>query len=184
MVPISPVPALARLYFYVSTFRSMCAVPNMAVFCSSLTSRFPGMLLTYFLNYYYYYYYYYGNKSLLNLWASSKIVLHCSLSFYLHLQFLTPMFFRSSSTDSSHLKWGFPTRRVPSDLRRVRFLRGSSPCILSAPATSVFLFLLLQLNDSLSAVNRLSIQHIYNYPSYAFQTHDKDAPRRSQNKSN
>jgi hypothetical protein len=35
MVPISPVPALALLYFYVSTFQSMCAVPNMAVFCSS-----------------------------------------------------------------------------------------------------------------------------------------------------
>jgi hypothetical protein len=28
----------------------MGAVPNMAVFCSSLTSCFPGMLLTYFLN--------------------------------------------------------------------------------------------------------------------------------------
>ena len=28
----------------------MCAVPNMAVFGSSLTSWFPGMLLTYFLN--------------------------------------------------------------------------------------------------------------------------------------
>jgi len=28
----------------------MCAVPNMAVFCSSLTSCFPGLLLTYFLN--------------------------------------------------------------------------------------------------------------------------------------
>ena len=28
----------------------MCAVPNMAVFCSSFTSWFPGMLLTYFLN--------------------------------------------------------------------------------------------------------------------------------------
>jgi hypothetical protein len=28
----------------------MCAVPNMAVFCSSLTSWFPGMLLTYFPN--------------------------------------------------------------------------------------------------------------------------------------
>jgi len=28
----------------------MCAVPNMDVFCSSLTSWFPGMLLTYFLN--------------------------------------------------------------------------------------------------------------------------------------
>ena len=50
MVPISLVPALALLYFYVSTFRSMCAVPNMAVFCSSFTSWFPGMLLMYFLN--------------------------------------------------------------------------------------------------------------------------------------
>ena len=53
MVPISLVPALALLYFYVSTFRSMCAVPNMAVFCSSFTSWFPGMLLMYFLNDFY-----------------------------------------------------------------------------------------------------------------------------------
>jgi hypothetical protein len=36
MVPISLIPALAVLCFYVSTFRSMCAVPNMAVFCSLL----------------------------------------------------------------------------------------------------------------------------------------------------
>jgi hypothetical protein len=50
MVPISLVSALALLCFYVSTFRSMCAVPNMAVFFSSLTSWFPGILLTYFLN--------------------------------------------------------------------------------------------------------------------------------------
>jgi len=28
----------------------MCAVPNMTVFCSSLTLCFPGKLLTYFLN--------------------------------------------------------------------------------------------------------------------------------------
>jgi hypothetical protein len=28
----------------------MCAVPIMDFFCSSLTSWFPGMLLTYFLN--------------------------------------------------------------------------------------------------------------------------------------
>jgi hypothetical protein len=40
MVPISLVYALALLCFYVSTFRSMCAVPNMAVFCSPLTSGF------------------------------------------------------------------------------------------------------------------------------------------------
>jgi len=50
MVLISLVPALTSLNLYVSTFRSMCAVPNTAVFCSSLTSWFPGMLLTYFLN--------------------------------------------------------------------------------------------------------------------------------------
>jgi len=50
MVPLCLVPALTLLFFYVSTFRSMCAVPNMAVFCSSLTSWFPGMSVTYFLN--------------------------------------------------------------------------------------------------------------------------------------
>ena len=42
---------LNLLYFYISNFRStsMCAVPNMAVFCSSLISCFPVMLLRYFL---------------------------------------------------------------------------------------------------------------------------------------
>jgi len=50
MVLISSVSVLNLLYFYSSTFRSMCAVPNMAVFWSSLTSCFPDMLLTYFLN--------------------------------------------------------------------------------------------------------------------------------------
>jgi hypothetical protein len=72
MVPISLAAALALMYFYISTFQNMCAVPNVAVFCSSLNSWFPGMVLTYFLNdyemvpfapsitgYYYYYYYYY-----------------------------------------------------------------------------------------------------------------------------
>jgi len=45
MVPLCLVPALAVLFFYVSTFRNMCAVLNMAVFCSSLTSWFPGRSL-------------------------------------------------------------------------------------------------------------------------------------------
>ena len=40
----------AVLYFYISILQSMCAVPNMAVFCSSLISCFPGMSLRYFLN--------------------------------------------------------------------------------------------------------------------------------------
>ena len=43
MVLMSLVSVLNLLYFHISTFRSMCAVPNMAVFCS----------------YYYYYYYYF-----------------------------------------------------------------------------------------------------------------------------
>jgi len=50
MVLISLLSVLNLLYFHVSTFRSMCAVLNMAVLCSSLTSCFSGMLLTYFLN--------------------------------------------------------------------------------------------------------------------------------------
>ena len=50
MVLISLVSVLNLLYFYISTFRSMCALPNMAVSWSSLTSCFLGMLLTCFLN--------------------------------------------------------------------------------------------------------------------------------------
>ena len=50
MVLISLVSVLNLLYFYISIFRSKRALPTMAVFCSSLTSCFPGMLLTYFLN--------------------------------------------------------------------------------------------------------------------------------------
>jgi hypothetical protein len=50
MVHTSLAPVLNLLHFYISTFRSMCAVPNMTVFCSSLTSWIPGTLLRYFLN--------------------------------------------------------------------------------------------------------------------------------------
>ena len=49
MVLISLVLVLNLLYFYINTFRNMCAMPNMAVFCSSLTSCFPGMLLTFII---------------------------------------------------------------------------------------------------------------------------------------
>jgi hypothetical protein len=50
MALISLVSVLNLLYFYINSFRYMCAVPNMAVFCISLTSYFPGMLLTHFWN--------------------------------------------------------------------------------------------------------------------------------------
>jgi len=52
MVLISLVSVFNLLYFHISTFRCMRAVPNMVVFCSSLASCFSGMLLTYFLNYF------------------------------------------------------------------------------------------------------------------------------------
>ena len=38
------------LYYYISTVQSDCAVPCMAVFCSSLILCFPGMLLRYCLS--------------------------------------------------------------------------------------------------------------------------------------
>jgi ABC-type transport system involved in multi-copper enzyme maturation permease subunit len=40
MVLMSLVSVLNLLYFYISTFRSMCAVPSVAVFCSSLIRAF------------------------------------------------------------------------------------------------------------------------------------------------
>ena len=50
MVHITLFPMLNLYHFYISTFHSMCAVPNMAVLCSSLTSWIPATLLRYFLN--------------------------------------------------------------------------------------------------------------------------------------
>ena len=82
MLLISLVSVLNLLYFYISTFRSMCTVPNMAIFWSSLTTYFPGILLTYFLNvyyYYYYYYYYYLGESLL-AYADLQILFVLTLS--------------------------------------------------------------------------------------------------------
>ena len=38
------------LHLYVSTFQSMCALPNMGVFNSSLILCCPGVLLMYILN--------------------------------------------------------------------------------------------------------------------------------------
>jgi len=81
MVFVSLVSVLNLLYFYVSTLRSMCAVPNMAVFWSSLTLCFPGMLLTYFLNDFeiYYYYYYYHHHHHRNHHHLNRVIDFCGL---------------------------------------------------------------------------------------------------------
>jgi hypothetical protein len=67
--------------------------------------------------------------SLANL-CPYQIALSCSRSCYLRLQFLTPIVFRSSPTESSHLHFGFPTCRVPFGLRTASCLQWSSSCIL------------------------------------------------------
>jgi len=41
MVHVKLLPMLNVLYFYISAFLSTCAVPSIAVFCSSLISCFP-----------------------------------------------------------------------------------------------------------------------------------------------
>jgi hypothetical protein len=43
-------PVKYDLYLYIWTFHNTCAVPNTAVFCSSLISCFPIMLLRYCLS--------------------------------------------------------------------------------------------------------------------------------------
>jgi hypothetical protein len=52
----------------------MCAVPNMAVVCSSLILCFPGVLLRYY--YYYYYYYYRGG---IGKFTAVMFPRHCQL---------------------------------------------------------------------------------------------------------
>jgi hypothetical protein len=93
---------------------------------STITCRLPHYY------YYYYYYYYYGITVHYTTLPSSKTDLHCPRSCDLRHQFLSPLFFRSSWTDSSDPNFGFPTHRVPSGLRSVRFLEGSTSCILKS----------------------------------------------------
>jgi len=50
MVYVILIPVLNILYSYISNFRSMCTVLNMAVSCMSLISCYPDVLLRHFLN--------------------------------------------------------------------------------------------------------------------------------------
>jgi hypothetical protein len=59
------------------------------------------------------------------------------------------MFFRSSSTDSSHLILGFPC-----DLRRINFLLGFSSCILQRCPSHLNLRIVITLEAKFTGVNR------------------------------
>jgi hypothetical protein len=52
MVHVILFPMINVMYFYINTFRSICAVSNRGVFffCKYLMSCCPGMLVRYFLN--------------------------------------------------------------------------------------------------------------------------------------
>ena len=50
MLDVMLFPMLNVLYWYISTPRSMCAVPSVAVFWSPVNLCFPGMFLRYFRN--------------------------------------------------------------------------------------------------------------------------------------
>jgi len=63
------IPPLRLQASHCSTFRIMCDVPSIAVFCSESIEWFPGIVSKFFFkllvtipvaHYYYYYYYYYG----------------------------------------------------------------------------------------------------------------------------
>jgi len=45
LVLTSLVSVLNLLYFYISTFRSMCAAPNMTVFCSFLSPKIAAIII-------------------------------------------------------------------------------------------------------------------------------------------
>ena len=50
LVMLFPLLNILYLYSYIRTVRSVCTVPHVAVFCSSLKSCFPDMLLRYCLS--------------------------------------------------------------------------------------------------------------------------------------
>ena len=92
--------------------------------------------------------------------ASSTTVLHWSRSCDIRLQFVTPIFFRPSSTDASYLNFGFPKRRRPSGLISVSFPQGSSSCILQRCPSHLNppIFITLTVSSSLhSAQARYSV---------------------------
>ena len=96
------------LHFYISTFCSMCAGPNMAVFCSSLILCFPDMSLRYCL-------------SDFEMVPVTPIITHITLAFTFHMHWLWGLYILKSS---QLLSWPFTHSFIHSiGMRRMqRFL--------------------------------------------------------------
>jgi hypothetical protein len=89
------------------------------------------------------------------------------------LQFLSPIIFRSSSTEGCHIIAGLPTRRIPSGLWRIIFLQGFCSCVLKRCPSH------LNLPDLITFIISVSLYNWYNSWSY-FDPHIQSDPKVTQ----
>jgi len=83
--------------------------------------------------------------------ADSRSRLQPSLSLALLFQFLTPSLSASLITPSIHLRFGLPTRLVPSGLSKVIFLHGRLSCIRTTCSAYLSLVILTVVTKSVSS---------------------------------
>ena len=88
--------------------------------------------------------------------ADSTSCLQPSLSLDLILQFLTPSLSASLITPSVHLRFGLPTRLLPSGLSKVIFLHGRLSCIRTICRAHVSLVILIVVTKSVLSYRRYS----------------------------
>ena len=88
--------------------------------------------------------------------ADSRSRLHPSLSLALLFQFLTPSLSASLITPSIHLRFGLPTRLLPSGLSKVIFLQGKLSCIRTICPAHLSLVILIVVTKSVSSYRRYS----------------------------
>ena len=88
--------------------------------------------------------------------ADSRSRLQPYLSLALYLQFLTPRLSASLITPSIHLRFGLPTRLLPSGLSKVIFLLGKLSCIRNIFPAHLSLVILIVATKSVSLYRRYS----------------------------
>ena len=87
-------------------------------------------------------------------WPDSRSRLQPSLSLALLLQFLTPSLSASLITPSVYLRFGLPTRFLPSGLSKVIFLHGKLSCFRTICPAHLSLVILIAVTKSVSSYRR------------------------------
>jgi hypothetical protein len=93
--------------------------------------------------------------------ADSSNRLQPTLSLALLLQFLTPSLSASLITPSIHLRFGLPTRLLPSGLSKVIFLRGRLSSFHTICPAHLSLDILIAVTKSISSYRRYSISSTF-----------------------